>query len=60
MHIWEPFYQVDKSRSGKRGGTGLGLSIVKKIIEEHGQDIWLNSEVGKGSAFIFSLKAVKK
>ncbi|HHY82385.1 MAG TPA: cell wall metabolism sensor histidine kinase WalK [Clostridiales bacterium] len=58
-HIWEPFYQIDKSRSGK-GGTGLGLSIVKKIIEGHGQNIWLNSEVGKGSAFIFSLKAVRK
>jgi signal transduction histidine kinase len=60
VHIWEPFYQVDKSRSQKKGGTGLGLSIVKKIIEEHGQNIWLNSEEGKGSAFIFSLKAAKK
>jgi len=60
VHIWEPFYQIDKSRSKKKSGTGLGLSIVKKIIEEHGQDIWLNSEEGKGSAFIFSLKAVKK
>jgi signal transduction histidine kinase len=38
----------------------LGLSIVKKIIEGHGQEIWLNSEEGKGSAFIFSLKAAKK
>ena len=60
VHIWEPFYQVDKSRSKKKGGTGLGLSIVKKIIEEHGQDIWLNSEEGKGSEFIFSLKEAKK
>jgi len=59
-HIWEPFYQIDKSRSQKKSGTGLGLSIVKKIIEEHGQNIWLNSEEGKGSAFIFSLQAVKK
>src|SRR5690606_4613007 len=56
-HIWEPFYQIDKSRSRKKGGTGLGLSIVKKIIDGHGQSIWLNSEEGKGSAFIFSLKA---
>jgi signal transduction histidine kinase len=60
VHIWEPFYQIDKSRSQKKGGTGLGLSIVKKIIEEHGQNIWLNSEEGKGAAFIFSLKAAKK
>lgn len=59
-HIWEPFYQIDKSRSQKKNGTGLGLSIVKKIIEEHDQNIWLNSEEGKGAAFIFSLKAVKK
>ena len=59
-HIWEPFYQSDKSRSRRLGGTGLGLSIVKKIIEAHGQNIWLNSEEGEGSAFIFSLKAVKK
>jgi signal transduction histidine kinase len=60
VHIWEPFYQIDKSRSKQKGGTGLGLSIVKKIIEGHGQEIWLNSEEGKGSAFIFSLKAAKK
>ncbi|HHU49723.1 MAG TPA: cell wall metabolism sensor histidine kinase WalK [Clostridiales bacterium] len=59
-HIWEPFYQIDKSRSRVKGGTGLGLSIVKKIIEGHGQNIWLNSEKGKGSAFIFSLRAAKK
>jgi len=58
-HIWEPFYQIDKSRSTK-DGTGLGLSIVKKIIEGHGQNIWLNSEEGKGAAFIFSLRAVNK
>ncbi|MDD4679612.1 MAG: ATP-binding protein [Clostridia bacterium] len=59
-HLWEPFYQIDKSRTRKKEGTGLGLSIVKKIIEAHEQNIWLNSEEGKGSAFIFSLKAVKK
>ncbi|MGI6537984.1 MAG: ATP-binding protein [Caldicoprobacterales bacterium] len=58
-HIWEPFYQVDKSRTQKKGGVGLGLSIVKKIIEAHDQKIWLNSQEGKGSAFIFSLQSVK-
>lgn len=58
VRIWERFYQVDKSRSPKTGGTGLGLSIVKKIIEEHGQEIWVNSEIGEGTAFIFSLSAV--
>ncbi|NLB41664.1 MAG: cell wall metabolism sensor histidine kinase WalK, partial [Clostridiales bacterium] len=53
-------YQIDKSRTRKKEGTGLGLPIVKKIIEAHEQNIWLNSEEGNGSAFIFSLKAVKK
>ncbi len=57
-HIWDRFYQIDKSRSPKRGGTGLGLSIVKKIVEEHNQEIWVNSEIGEGTAFIFSLLAV--
>lgn len=60
IHIWEPFYQVDKSRSKKEGGTGLGLSIVKKIIEAHDQSIWVNSHPGEGTAFIFSLKLTKK
>ncbi len=59
-HLWEPFYQIGKSRTRNKEGTGLGLPIVKKIIEAHEQNIWLNSEEGKGSAFIFSLKAVKK
>ena len=54
-HLWEPFYQIDKSRTRKKEGTGLGLPIVKKIIEAHEQNIWLNSEEGNGSAFIFSL-----
>jgi len=59
MRIWDRFYQVDPARSDKKG-RGLGLAIVKKIVEEHGQEIWVNSEEGKGSAFIFSLKAVDK
>ncbi len=56
-NIWDRFYQVEKSRSGRERGTGLGLSIVKKIIEEHQENIWVNSSLGKGSAFIFSLEA---
>ncbi|NLI60605.1 MAG: cell wall metabolism sensor histidine kinase WalK [Clostridiales bacterium] len=55
--IWDRFYQVEKSRSGIERGTGLGLSIVKKIIDEHDEEIWVNSQLGQGTAFIFSLKA---
>lgn len=59
-HIWDRFYQIDKSRSFQKGGTGLGLSIVKKIIEEHGQDVWVNSKIDEGTEFIFSLKLSDK
>ncbi len=58
--IWERFYQIEKSRNSKNGGTGLGLSIVKKIIEQHDQNIWVNSIIDKTTAFVFSLKAGKK
>jgi len=58
-HIWERFYQVDKTRSPKRQGSGLGLSIVKKIIEQHNQKIWVESKLGEGTSFTFSLKAAE-
>ncbi|NMB97685.1 MAG: cell wall metabolism sensor histidine kinase WalK [Clostridiaceae bacterium] len=54
--IWERFYKVDKSRSLDTIGTGLGLSIVKNIIMEHGEEIWVESEAGKGTTFYFTLK----
>ena len=53
--IWERFHKSDKSRSRDKSGTGLGLAIIKNIINEHGQNIWVESELGKGSTFTFTL-----
>ncbi len=50
--IFDEFYQVE---GGKYGGAGLGLAIAKRLIEEHGGNIWATSELGKGSAFYFTL-----
>ncbi|MDQ2085021.1 ATP-binding protein [Herbivorax sp. ANBcel31] len=53
--IWERFYKTDKSRGVEKKGTGLGLAIVKNIINEHGQEIWVESKVEKGTKFSFTL-----
>lgn len=54
--LFERFYRVDKSRSRDAGGTGLGLAIVKHIIEGHGKNISVQSEIGKGTTFRFALE----
>ena len=54
--LFERFYRVDKSGSRKEGGSGLGLSIVKHIIEAHDEQIYIESELGIGSEFSFTLE----
>ena len=54
-YVFERFYKVDKSHSRRTPGTGIGLSIVKRIISQHGEEISLESEEGKGAMFTFTL-----
>jgi two-component system phosphate regulon sensor histidine kinase PhoR len=57
--LTERFYRVDGSRSRESGGTGLGLAIVKHVIQRHGGELDIASEVGKGSTFRLVLPAAR-
>ncbi|MCL2244810.1 MAG: ATP-binding protein, partial [Treponema sp.] len=56
-NLFQPFHQAESSTSREFGGTGLGLSISKNIIEMMGGTIWVESDLGKGASFFFTIKA---
>jgi signal transduction histidine kinase len=56
--VFDRFYQVERVVTRKTGGTGLGLAIVKNIVEAHGGDVRVESQVGVGTTFSFTLPAM--
>jgi PAS domain S-box-containing protein len=57
--IFNEFYQLGATTKGVREGTGLGLAITKRLVEQHGGKIWVESELGKGSRFTLTLPLAK-
>lgn len=58
--IFEPFHQLDGSSTRRYGGVGLGLALAKKIVNAHGQELNVDSRIGHGTKFDFSLKKLIK
>ena len=55
-YIFDRFFRADSSRNSSKGGSGIGLSIVKKIVEEHGGNIWATSVEGEGTTMYFLVR----
>lgn len=55
-NIFERFYRTDASRNSSKGGSGIGLSIVKKIMEDHGGQVWARSKEGTGTTMYLALR----
>jgi signal transduction histidine kinase len=53
--VFDRFHRVDNRDTREVGGTGIGLFLVKHLVEAHGGEIWVESELGKGSTFTFAL-----
>ena len=59
-HVFERFYRVDEARARKGGGAGLGLAIARQMVDLHGGRIWVESEMGNGTRFAFTLPLVRR
>ena len=57
-YVFDHLYKAEKSRQRGHSGSGLGLAIVKQLVEAHGGKVWVDSELGKGSTFCFTLPVV--
>jgi signal transduction histidine kinase len=59
-NLFQPFHQAEASTTRKYGGTGLGLAISKRIVEMMGGEIWIDSELGKGATFGFTVQMKRR
>jgi signal transduction histidine kinase len=58
--VFERFYRADRSRNRSTGGAGLGLTIVRRLVEAHGGDVTVNSTLGVGSRFTFTIPTARR